>query len=357
MRSREVGLPAFHPDRPDLVMPVPIDPTGRHGPTRGEVRGPNWRRTSHGLFVPATVDLTPQQRIVEAGSLLGPRAAITGWAALHWQGAQWLTGSTPADPHGLPVDISTFRHQLRQQTGIRICEERCSPDDRHLVDGLSVAKPVPATGFAMRYAGNLRDSVRHFCMAAYDDLVSVDEMITHAGLAPRLALSSWTGMPMYREAMAYVSENVWSPQEVTMMLIWMIDADLPRPLMNQPVFDLNGRHIGTPDLLDVEAGVYGEYNSLLHLVGHQPVEDRRREERLRDHGLECFTMMAEDSSDREGMARRMVATRRRARWQAESKRIWTIEPPPWWRPTDTVAQRRALSDDERRHLLAFRKVA
>jgi hypothetical protein len=356
-REELPDLPAFHPRRPGLIRPVPIDPSGANGPTRGQSIGPRWRRTSRGLFVPAEVERTPEQRLVEAGALLPEHGAITGWGALHWQGAQWLTGSTPTDPHGLPVDISIFRHQIRQQSGIRLCEERCSLDDRGEVDGLQVCFPTPAAVFAMRYSESFRDAVRVFCMAAYDDLVSVDELTAYAGLAPRLGLSSWTGMPRYRDAMDYVSENVWSPQEVTMMLIWMVDAGLPRPLMNQPIFDRDGRHLATPDLLDVEAGAIGEYNGAVHLVGAQPAKDRRREELLRDHDLESFTMMAGDGADRDAMAQRMVATRRRARWQAESERSWTIEQPSWWRPTETVAQRRALSEDERRYLLANRRRA
>lgn len=350
-------VPAFHRRRPGLVRPVPLDDTGRCGPTRARAYGPGWRRTSHGLFVPADVVVTPQQRLVEAGVLVPDGGAITGWGALHWQGAQWLNGSTPEDAHGLPVDLSIFRHQIRPQPGIRICEERCSPADRHVVDGLRVTRPVPASVFAMRYATSVREAVRVFCMAAYDDLISTDETVAYAGLAPRLGLSSWTGMPQYREAMDYVSENVWSPQEVTLMLIWMLDAGLPRPLMNQPIFDRRGRHLATPDLLDVEAGVAGEYDGAFHLVGAQPARDRRREELLRDHHLECFTMMSGDSIDREAMARRMIATRRRAKWQAESERPWTIQPPSWWRPTETVAQRRELGEEERRYLLARRRVA
>lgn len=238
-----------------------------------------------------------------------------------------------------------------------MCEERCSRDDRHTVDGLHAVLPVPATAFAMRYSTNLRDAVRVFCMAAYDDLVSADELTAYAGLAPRLNLSSWTGMPRYREAMQYVNENIWSPQEVTMMLIWMLDAGLPPPLMNQPIFDRSGRHLATPDLLDVESGVAGEYDGAFHVVGSQPAVDRRREELLRDHGIECFTMTAADTADRERMARRMFAARRRAKREAESERLWTTQQPPWWRPTETVAQRRALSDEDRTRLLAHRRTA
>ena len=40
----------------------------------------------------------------------------------------------------------------------------------------------------------------------------------------------------------------------------------------------DGRHMGTPDLLDVEAGVYGEYDSELHLDGKRRLKDLVREE-------------------------------------------------------------------------------
>ena len=142
-----------------------------------------------------------------------------------------------------------------------------------------------------------------------------------------------------------------------MMLVWMLDAGLPRPLMNQPIFDLTGRHLATPDLLDLESGAAGEYNGAVHPVGSRSAADRRREELLRDHGLECFTLSAADTSDRDQMARRMIAARRRAKWETESERAWTIQQPPWWRPTETVAQRRALSEEDRFRLLAHRRSA
>ncbi len=54
-----------------------------------------------------------------------------------------------------------------------------------------------------------------------------------------------------------------------MRMIWVVDAGLPRPLCNMPIFDRHGRHIGTPDLLDPVAGVVGEYDGALHLAGEQ----------------------------------------------------------------------------------------
>ena len=44
-------------------------------------------------------------------------------------------------------------------------------------------------------------------------------------------------------------ENSWSPRETRMRGVWMQRAGLARPRCNAPVFTLEGRHVGTPDLI------------------------------------------------------------------------------------------------------------
>ena len=201
----------------------------------------------------------------------------------------------------------------------------------------------------MRYARNLSEAVRAFDMAAYSDLVTIAELVAYA-----LEHPGWTGVPQCREAVPYLEENCWSPREVDLRLTWVVDAGLPRPLCNVPIFDRFGRHIGTPDLLDPEAGVVGEYDGALHLAGEQRARDVRRMEAFREVGLETFTMLSSDLPRRRQMADRMIASRRRALWLGESVRPWTVEPPPWWTPTTTVAQRRALSEADRERYLRLR---
>jgi hypothetical protein len=344
----------FHPNRVGLVAPMRVDRTGRMGPTPAQARSSRWRRSSHGLYVPSWTDPTlVEQRIVEAAAVASSGAGyVTGWAALRWLGGRWFEGRS-ADGEPLPVDLA-MRRYIRPQPGIAICEEGIDQRTVRILDGLPITNAVRSVAFAMRYANDVRAAVQVFDMAAFNDLVSWQEMTSYAGMAPRLNLSSWTGMPQYREAMGFADENTWSPQEVTMRLIWQRDAGLPRPLMNTPVFDLSGRHIGTPDLLDVEAGVVGEYNGELHLEGTRRAIDVRREEAFRNVGLECFTMLAGDSANRPLMAARMIAARDRAGWIPEGRRAWTIVPPPWWIQTLTVDQRRSLSEGQRRRLLRNR---
>jgi hypothetical protein len=139
--------------------------------------------------------------------------------------------------------------------------------------------------------------------------------------------------------------------ETVMRLIWTNTAGLDRPLTNQPVFDLHGRHMGTPDLLDVESGVYGEYDSDLHLDGKRRRRDIVREDAFKRLGLEPVVMVAGQSRDE--VAARIVSTRERA-LRHPRPRLWTIEQPSWWVPTETVTQRRALSAADRARLLAHR---
>jgi hypothetical protein len=304
--------------------------------------------------VPANVDVRQvEQRIVEAAELI-PRGggAVTGWAALCWLGGRWFDGSTP-DGWSLPVDLAMWT-DIRKQDGVSICEERLGPHQVIDVDGLPVTIPVRSVCFAMRYADSVRDAVRIFDMAAYNDLVSLSELEAYAGLAPRTGLSGWTGIPQCRTAHALGDENAWSPQEVGPRLVWELDAGLPRPLTNVPVFDLSGHHIGTPDLLDPVAGMAVEYDGAMHLEGARRARDVRREEAFRQVGLECLTVLAGDSTSRPLLAGRMIAARERALWLPEEQRRWTIQPPAWWIPTLTVEQRRQLTGNQRRRLLRNR---
>jgi hypothetical protein len=284
-----------------------------------------------------------EQRILEAGAVLPGYGGVTGWASLRWLGGTWFTG-TRADGSALPVTLAAV--DIRPQPGIVPSEERLNADEVIVRDGLRITRALRSALFEMRYADSLWDAVVVADMAAFSDLLAIDELWTYA-----LAHGGMTGIPQARKAVGLADENSWSPREAVMRLIWTQVADQPRPLTNQPVFDLNGRHVGTPDLLDVEAGLYGEYDSAYHLEGSRRLEDQVREDAFRRVGLEPVVMIAGQS--RYEVADRIVAARARALRQA-NPRLWTIEQPPWWVPTETVAQRRALSDPDRARLLAHR---
>lgn len=342
--------PPFDPARPDLVRPVRVDPDGVEGPTRGQSRSSAWRSSSHGFYVPASVDPSlPEQRIVEAGHFLGDMASVTGWAALRWMGSLWFDGLAEGGREERPVDVAVRHNALRSQPGIAMTSEFVPPRDRIVVDGLNVTTPVCALSFLMRYAPDARTAGRYFSMAAAADLVSTAELREYHEL-----LYHFTGIPQGRQGLLLGEENAWSPREFDLAMVWQLDARLPRPLLNRPVFDLNGRHVGTPDLIDPTSGTLGQYDGRLHLAGKRRARDLGREDDYHRVGLECFTIVHEDFADPARMIDRMLAARARALART-GPRLWTIDPPPWWVPTHTVELRRALTPAQRERFLGYRR--
>lgn len=341
----------------NVVAPVRVDPTGAVGPTRDAARGPGWRRTSRGLYVPADVDSARvEQRIVEAAAVLPDDwGGVTGWAALGWAAlggadSTWFDGSPWGGGHPRAVTLAVGGNRaIRPQEGMATSEERLCPHELVVVDGVRMTLPDRSVGFEMRYAADVRQAVISLDMACFNDAVSIAEVAAHAA-----TLSGWTGIPRCREALGLADENSWSPREVGMRLHWQLDAGLPRPRCNIPVFDQSGRFLGTPDLLDPVAGVVGEYDGALHLEGAQRSRDLTREHLFRSHGLEYVTMLAGDVADPTAFIARLNAAYDRAADIPPGRRVWTIERPPRWVDTTTVASRRALDGDQRGRLLRHR---
>jgi hypothetical protein len=288
-----------------------------------------------------------EQRVLEAGVLLVPPTAVTGWGAMAWRKARWFGGLFP-DLTPRPVPVAASRHVIRPRPTILLCEERFDPREIALVDGIWVSSAVRATCFEMRYAASLRGAVRALDMACYDDLVSIDEVAEWVALHP-----SYTGIEQARLAIPLGDENAWSPAEVDFRLDWA-EAVGRRPLTNRPLFDLAGRHLGTPDLVDPVSGVLGEYDGPLHLARGRRAIDLRREGDFRDHGLHPVSMVSAERRDQAAFHQRLRSAYAAAGRQPAGERRWTLEAPPWWVPTWTVAQRRALDGRDREIWLRYR---
>lgn len=333
------------------MAPARVDPTGQLGPRPGAVRGRGWVKTSPGLYLPATADLgDTDQRIVAAGGVLQPTEAVTGWASLRWRRGRWFDG-VDARQQPIPVPLVVRRHLVKHRS-YRLTQEFLSPHDLEEVDGLPVSSARWAVCFETRWADDLVSAVIAIDMAAYSDLVSISELQPY--VASRMAP---TGIEQARRAVGLAVENSWSPQETVMRLVWAAWRPQSVLLCNCPVFDAAGRHLATPDLLDPAAGVVGEYEGAVHLDADRRSDDVRREARLRDVGLEPVTMVGADGRDNHrGFLARLDAAHARAA-ASPGPRRWTLERPPWWIDTSTVAARRALTPAQRARLLAYRRAA
>ena len=306
---------------PGFVLPVPVDPSGRRGPTKGQARGSRWRRTGDGLYVPSDIDArVPEQRIAEAASHLGSRGALTGWPALRLRGARYLDGRGRDGVSQQAVPLLMGPHNgRRSRAGVRFCYDRMAPVT--MVRGLPCMPVRRALFDEMRAQRRLFDAVVAVDMVVLARLATIESMLDfvakHAG---------WHGVPLVRKALALADPHSASPPETRLRLLWELVMKLPRPLVNVGVFDRSGRLAGYPDLLDHEAGLVIEYDGVDHLPEDRRSKDVDREGEFRDLGLEVVHVVARDMRHPKTLMERLVKARARARFEPEGRRRWTVEP-------------------------------
>jgi hypothetical protein len=257
-----------------LVVPVPVDPAAMAGPTRARARGREWRQTTRGLYVPTWVDPdVPEQRILEQSMLLPPYAAVTGWAACRLFRGNFFDGLLPDGRTRMPVPLCVGPRLHRpDRPGVRWCRERLGAEEVVVRHGIRCVREERAVFDVMRMAPDVREATVAVDMAAAADITSISRMTAYVAEHPR-----WNGAPQARAALALADEDSRSPNETRTRLIWQLDAGFPRPLVNQPVWDRRGRLLGYADLLDVEAGVVGEYDGADHRLARRQSKDVDRE--------------------------------------------------------------------------------
>ncbi len=302
---------------------MPVDATGTLGPTKRQAEGHRWRQTSAGLHVPADVDHTHvEQRILEQAGRLRAYGAVTAWASLRWQGGAFFTGE---DFHGseLPVPLVISTAHLRADPRVTITQEQIAPDEISVVAGVPCATTERAVFDEVRRLGaaSEREAIVAVDMAVAADLITATSFATYV-----VARASWTGVPLARRVAALAVDGSRSPQESRMRLVWILDAELPPPLCNRPVYDLCGRLIGVPDLFDPIAGLVGEYDGGDHRRPARRRRDVAREHAFRDHGLEYVSVVAGELPHRELVAARIRAARARARFLPPDQRQWSLTP-------------------------------
>ena len=310
-----------------LVRPVRVDLSGTTGPTKAQASGPRWRRTSKGYYVPASVtDDLPEQRVLEQAMRLPAGGAVTGWAACRLLGAAFFDGLARDGRTRLRVPLWVGNlAQLTQDEHVRVHRDAVVAAEVTSRHGIPCSRPLRAVFDASRDAADLREAVGAIDMMAAAELASVSQLREYVA-----AQDGVRGVDKVRSALDLASEDSRSPNETRVRLIWQLDAGLPRPLVNQPVFDLAGRLLGIVDLLDPAAGVVGEYDGADHRSARRHSADVDRESRLRAAGLEVFRVTGPDLARKDLVVQRILAARRRASWIAGDRRAWTVVPPPDW---------------------------
>ena len=256
---------------------------------------------------------------------------------------RWFDGRAPDGQTLLPIPVALGdRRTIARRPGVVRSEDWLFDDDIIDCDGLPVTCPARSITFETRRARSLVRAVQTIDLALAGDAIHPDELGDYLE-----RLVGRRGVGRTRAAAGLADENVWSPQETSMRVEWRQRYPSRMLLTNRPIFDRTGRHLITPDLLDEQAGVAGEYDGAIHLEDVPRRRDLDRDALYRDLGLELVTMMSTDRSDTAHFLTRLDGAYRRAAQRRGRPRVWTIEQPSWWVDTSTVAQRRALTAEQR----------
>lgn len=303
----------------DLVRPVPVDPTGRCGPTKARAAGPRWRRVGHGLYVPTTVDaLLPEQRILEATARLPEAGAVTGWAALRWFGAAYFDGFEGRCERPVPLLVGP-EVAPRSHPSVELCFERIDPTDVVVRDGVRFTTPLSSLFHELRRPGDWRDAVVAVDMTLAAELLTVEQLTAYVARH-----SAWRRAGRVPAILRHVREGARSPAEVRLRLIADIDAGLPRLHVNPDLYDVRGRLVCVPDLFDEDAGLVIEYDGAEHRKAARHTRDVIREEDCRRLGLEYCKVTAGDLRHPPTVVKRLLSSRSRARFLPAPERSWTV---------------------------------
>jgi hypothetical protein len=309
-----------------LVRPVRVDPTGERGPTRAEAASRRyWRRTTRGLYVPVDTrrDL-PEQHILEQAARLPSGAAVTGWAGCRLFGANFFDGLAPDGQTPLPVTLALGpRRNLKPTSLTKLNFANFAPTEVTTRHGVPVLSRERCTWDAAREAASrsvgLAEIVVVFDMVQAAELTSGDRLRTYAATNPV--------SQRLRRALSLSSEHSRSPNESRLRVLWEVDAGLPRPLVNAPIFDDRGRLLGIADLFDRSSGLVVEFDGADHRGLTRHTADVAKDEALRQAGLEVTRVTGADLRRPNLVVRRLTQARERAQANQTPRAMWRARIP------------------------------
>lgn len=249
-----------------------------------------------------------------------------GWAAAYWTGVRFLDGTW----RGLPTPILLClgdRGRLRDGAGVTLCRSRLAVPDVTTVRGLPVTTPVRTAFDGTRLAPTLVEAV------VFLDMLLAAGILKPAEFAAYLPEHRpvWKGVGQARDALALADRATKSPPETRLRMLWMLRAGLPRPLVNRPVFTLDGRLIGVPDLLDPDSATVGEYDGEEHRELPNHTSDNVREEDLEDHGMVVTRVTRLDMRRPDLTVQRLTRAWSRGMSRDRRRDRWTLEQPERFR--------------------------
>lgn len=309
-----------------------------------------WRRTTRDHYVrrAETETLTPTQRILDNVPLIPPGGAMTGWAAAFVHGVGQLDGLDMWTMRELPVTICCGADLGRRSTPqVTYTRDRLAGDDVCLVEGIRVVRPLRAGFDGARLAETLEDAVGFVDACAQARAVNRGELSRYLAEHP-----GWKGVRQATRAVEMADPAARSPGESRLRVCYLVEARLPRPEVNPPIFDQKERLLGIADLFDKEAGLVTEFDGSRHRERLRHHDDNAREEAFESAGLIVVRADGLDlKGDRGELIRRVRDGYQRGLRRDRRHDRWTLVEPQWW--IDQQDPMQALTADEKADLFDF----
>jgi hypothetical protein len=243
--------------------------------------------------------LTLRDRATGAWLWSKRRAIVTGVAASAIHGAEWVDADTT-------IELVYKHTHACPPAGIVTRSERIADDEICWIDGIPVATIARTALDIGRY------QKRDRAVARLDALMRAAPFSSEEILLLAKRYRGARGVKMLKDAIPLVDGGAASPRETWLRLIY-IDAGLPKPTTQIPIFDTDGTLLRTVDMGWEEFKVVSEYDGDQHRTDRpQYVKDLRVIPKIERLGFIVDRVVKED---------RPAAIVRRA-WDAMVSRGW-----------------------------------
>jgi hypothetical protein len=231
-----------------------------------------WQRLLPGVYLTVTGTVTQDQREMAALLYAGPRSVITGVAAVRRHHLR--------SPGPDVVDLLIPWTRRRQSIAyVRVHRSREMPSRMFVMGEVRFAEAPRAVADAARSMTRFDDVRAVVCEAVQRKACTVAE------LAAELEAGPSAGSALLRAALAEVADGVRSVAEADFRVL-ILRSDLPRPVFNARLIDVDGTLIAITDAWWQEAGVAAEVDSrAYHLSAADQDRTAERHDKLAAHGI------------------------------------------------------------------------
>lgn len=248
-----------------------------------------------GVSMPKDSAVTLWDRAKAAWLATGRQAVVTGVVASGLYGANWVDAHTT-------VELISPRH-ARPQPGLVIRQESIAPDEVTKVSGIPVAVRA-RVAFDLGRHLERGESIARLDALMRNQVFSAEDVLLLVKRYPGVR-----GLKRLANVLPLVDGGAASPQETRLRLLY-VDAGLPRPATQVPVFD-GRRAVRILDLGWERFRVGSEYDGDVHRTDRRAyVKDVRLRPIMESLGWAVDHVVKEDRDDEiVGRARRNLLAR------------------------------------------------